>query len=708
MLAWRTTGANAVVRNNQVRTMVLRRVAAANPPLPPNSTRGLSPGLINPALGHVPGNVIPQPAMPGDRGRLRVGLGRARGAQGVPLLVPVPAAAPQPPAPPTLALANAAPLNPPQAHLPLNTQRRNDNARDNNKRRRSTRGSNIPPPEHQVRESSDSGEDNEMGSESDGGESSVVQIEVQSLFENTADSSKEVPLSHVRASRSQETAQSTTAKGKGKVIPAKRKASPKNNRAAKKVRHAEVGVNDDAEDSGVEDASRDSIIPESDDGFQNAFQASLHAPHSAREAPESLIQPQEARPARRPTRIESLRNSILQPGDPGFEEAFQESNRARRRRAAEAAQAAGGGTQEDRRAPNGPARSAPHDLSQRPPRPSSVHETPYLHRQAPSDTPSGLEPLGTEGRMPPTQAPRQNISAITGRPFAGPHRRPEALSPYGNNPVHHRSPAVGRPRAAPPLGLRVTQGNTARPTATRTDNTGRPSAPILPPRQGVYFRTPKGMHIYYPDESGIPAGQQQWEQSTTSTTFTHTQRRELELARRAQTNVHPPPPPSLPQPSRPPPPPPPPQQSQNIPAHSVSSLSIHPSVPNHSKPRNHLTDTDTPRQTPTPTPNPNHALTTTTTSAPAQQPNLPVETSQTNQLIEESTRHSEALIAEIHRRHLWPREELHRHARNVWEILNADNEEGEEDFATGFLEREAERERREHEERSGGSDEFYE
>ena len=177
MLAWRTTGANAVVRHNEVRTMVLRRVAAANPPLPPNSTRGLTPGLINPALGHIPGNVIPQPAMPGDRGRLRVALGRARGAQGVPLLVPAPAAAPPPPAPPRLALANAAPLNPPQAHLPLNTQRRNDNARDNNKRRRSSRRSKGPPPKHQTRESSDSGDNNKMGSESDGDETSVVRVE---------------------------------------------------------------------------------------------------------------------------------------------------------------------------------------------------------------------------------------------------------------------------------------------------------------------------------------------------------------------------------------------------------------------------------------------------------------------------------------------------------------------------------------------------
>lgn len=553
MLAWRTTGANAVVRHNEVRSMVLRRVAAANPPLPPNSTRGLTPGLINPALGHVPGNVIPQPAMPGDRGRLRVGLGRARGAQGVPLLVPAPAAA-RPPAPPASAIANVTPLNPPQAYLPLNTQRRNYNVRDNNQRRRSSRGSKDPPPEQQGRESSDSGENKEMDSESDGDDTSVVRIEVQSLFENSADSSQEVPLSHVRAVQRLETAQSTTTKGKGKAIPTKRKASPKKNGAAKTARYAESDISDDAEDGGVEDASRDSIIPESDESFENAFQASLHAPHSAREVPEAFIQAQEGRPARRPTRAESLRGLILQPGDPGFEEAFQESNRARRRRAAEATQAAGSGTheerharrstrgqyvrdsilqpgdagfeeafqesnrarrrraaeatqaaggetQEDGRALNGPPRSVPHDLLQRPLRPSPVHDTSQLGRQAPSD---------------------------------------------------------------PPPGSRVTQRNAARPTAARTRTAGAPTLlpPPPPPRQGVYFRTPEGTHVYYPDDSGVPAGQQQWAHSTTRTAFTPTQRRELELL--AQTNAHPPPPPLQQQ-----------QQiqiqnHQNIPTHSHS------------------------------------------------------------------------------------------------------------------------------------------
>ena len=80
MLAWHTTGAQGM-RTNTVRTIVMRAVQAANPPLPPNSTRGLTPGLIDPQLGDVPGNSVPQPELRGGQGRLRVGLGRQRTAQ---------------------------------------------------------------------------------------------------------------------------------------------------------------------------------------------------------------------------------------------------------------------------------------------------------------------------------------------------------------------------------------------------------------------------------------------------------------------------------------------------------------------------------------------------------------------------------------------------------------------------------------------------
>ena len=71
MLAWHSTGAHGM-RSNRVMTMVLHEVAVAYPPLPPNSTRGLTPGLINPQLGNVVGNVVPQPAQRDGQSRLRV------------------------------------------------------------------------------------------------------------------------------------------------------------------------------------------------------------------------------------------------------------------------------------------------------------------------------------------------------------------------------------------------------------------------------------------------------------------------------------------------------------------------------------------------------------------------------------------------------------------------------------------------------------
>ena len=70
MLAWHSTGVNGM-RHNEVRTWVLDRVAAAHPPLPPNSTRGLTPGLINPLLGDVPGNAIDHPIRRYSQGKLR-------------------------------------------------------------------------------------------------------------------------------------------------------------------------------------------------------------------------------------------------------------------------------------------------------------------------------------------------------------------------------------------------------------------------------------------------------------------------------------------------------------------------------------------------------------------------------------------------------------------------------------------------------------
>ena len=153
MLAWHTTGARGQ-RANTVRSMVLQRVATAQPPLPPSSTRGLTPGLINPALGNVPGNSVAQPVLGANQGRLRVGLGRARGPQIPAPAYPALAHQPQAPAPP----------NNPVRHNPVRDTRRRDNPVDHNKRRRTSPGNKGRPSKRQAREPSDDNEDNDEDS----------------------------------------------------------------------------------------------------------------------------------------------------------------------------------------------------------------------------------------------------------------------------------------------------------------------------------------------------------------------------------------------------------------------------------------------------------------------------------------------------------------------------------------------------------------
>ena len=148
MLAWHSTNANGGVRPNEVRSYVLRRVAAAQTPLPPNSTRGITPGMINPALGNVAGNVIPQPVRRINQGRFRVA-GRAAPAQ---------AGAPAP--------ANAAQVYP----LPTTTSRSShvqashprDNQGRSNKRRRKTQVSSSESEDNITTFSSDESNDSDV------------------------------------------------------------------------------------------------------------------------------------------------------------------------------------------------------------------------------------------------------------------------------------------------------------------------------------------------------------------------------------------------------------------------------------------------------------------------------------------------------------------------------------------------------------------
>ena len=72
MLSWHSTGINGM-NGNEGRKFVLDMVAASDPSLPfPNSTRGLTPGLIDPRRGNVPGNIVPLPVLRNGLGRLRV------------------------------------------------------------------------------------------------------------------------------------------------------------------------------------------------------------------------------------------------------------------------------------------------------------------------------------------------------------------------------------------------------------------------------------------------------------------------------------------------------------------------------------------------------------------------------------------------------------------------------------------------------------
>ena len=163
MLAWHTTGANATIRVNEVRTMVMQRVAAAQPPLPFNSTRGLTPGLINPLLGNIPGNSIPHPVLGGNQGRLRVGMTRQQ----------------QHP------LANIAPVNLPQPNQPQvpvtqQVQGSNDQRRGSRKhgrkvtqKRHASRGLKGRSPKRRAADVNSSADD-EMDTNSDGSGTSKV------------------------------------------------------------------------------------------------------------------------------------------------------------------------------------------------------------------------------------------------------------------------------------------------------------------------------------------------------------------------------------------------------------------------------------------------------------------------------------------------------------------------------------------------------
>lgn len=342
--------------------------------------------------------------------------------------------------------------------------------------------------------------------------------------------------------------------------------------------------------------------------------------------------------------------------DPGFEAAFQASRRGRPRRQA----------QDNEHSSRPPRRTSSTNPLTRHTTRDNVSDSEILGDSEEgtddeSDTPMGPAQLSGTTIAPrvsalfahpantPTPVRRPNISAITGLPFAGPNRRPEALSPYGDNSIHRRNSHVSSSRATPSTSVHSIEDNHGRPRNFNTTSAGLPIAPEDRPPQSYYTRFPDGSYEHYREVSGRPAYMTHPGPSSDSRTgFTPNQ-----LAHgQAQTNTQPP----------------------------YSDTNTQPVSPFSPIGRiNYATDTDTIRQN---------------TQNPSNAPNgqsEPTYTKPPTRLIGEIVRHDSALIEEFRRREHWSREEYGRHTGVIFEMLRGD----EEGYATGFLEREMERERKE-------------
>ena len=355
---------------------------------------------------------------------------------------------------------------------------------------------------------------------------------------------------------------------------------------------------------------------------------------------------------------ESPAGGVFLEGDPGLEEAFQASRRGRTLQQAQ-------GTaprprvrfpQEDRHAPRtSPARnSSRDDVSDSELLGESESPTPVAPTQL-ADTVTAprvsAPPTHPARRSPPV--PRQRISAITGLPFAGRHRRPEALGGYRDSQIRRSRSPERSSRAAASTGVRITEDAHGRGVVTRESNAvrfGLPTAPANRPPPSFYVRAPDGSHRHYTDNSGIPTHVSRPEPSSNSRiAFTPNQRREGHAQINAQ-SAHPG------------------QGAQPVSRSSPTGSIIH------------ATDTDATRQT-----------TQTLIHAPSGQRNLRASDRITARMTEVAVDHQNAVIEEMRRRESWPLEELGRFSRAMMDVMRDE----ENDYATGFLEREMERERRE-------------
>ena len=194
-------------------------------------------------------------------------------------------------------------------------------------------------------------------------------------------------------------------------------------------------------------------------------------------------------------------------GDPGFEAAFQASRRARRQ------------AQDIENAPRPPhRRGSPTLPNRRAPRgdvlDSELLGDENIEGRTLVAAPSSDTVTARQESAPPTSpsnaltpAPRQRISAITGLPFAGQYRRPEALSGHGDSQFRRRGSPERNSRVTPSTRNRTTEDNNGRAVLTSNSSAASIGLPVPPadrPHQSYYCPSPGGSHYQYTDNSGTP------------------------------------------------------------------------------------------------------------------------------------------------------------------------------------------------------------
>lgn len=206
---------------------------------------------------------------------------------------------------------------------------------------------------------------------------------------------------------------------------------------------------------------------------------------------------------------------FIREGDPGFEAAFQASNRQRRQRqVARQPRPAWHG-------PRNPAYLGPPRPAYLGPSSQYVPESPPTRRTPQSDvsdseilgdseestlrTPAERSSAAPDPRVPapsrdlansptpPLRHPRKN--PMTGLPFEAWNRRPEALSGYSDTPVQRGGSSTG---SRVPLSTRAQtpEDNHTRTRGTRDPNPGLPTDPADWGPQGYYYRSPGGNYYH--------------------------------------------------------------------------------------------------------------------------------------------------------------------------------------------------------------------